>query len=136
VIEANWLLDILPTSIIAAAVSVKKDDAIGCHPALDVGHGTAIDRPLPPETLPRYQDTGPLQPTDVERPRIFGGARRAVVPVSPAADSAHCFLLPDFTEIIKKSCRPLPARTWLKPFHTWLCAAFHDASVSAGTELL
>ncbi|TMQ74410.1 hypothetical protein ACCUM_1320 [Candidatus Accumulibacter phosphatis] len=59
-IESNRLLDILPIFIITAAVSVEENNAIGCHPALNIGHGTTIHRPLPPETLPRHQDTGLL----------------------------------------------------------------------------
>jgi hypothetical protein len=52
VIEANRLLDILPTFIITTAVSVEKNDAINFHPTLNIGHRTATDGPLPPEALP------------------------------------------------------------------------------------
>jgi hypothetical protein len=104
VIEANRLLDILPTFIITTAVSVEKNDAINFHPTLNAGHRTATDGPLPPETLPLDQDAGPLQPAYVEWRRVFSGALRAVVPASPAADIPPIFLLPDScSRILPKS---------------------------------
>ena len=67
------------------ACMVDQHDALGFHTTLHVGHRPATDCPLSPETLPRDQDAGAVQPANVERARVFSGALRAEVPVLFAA---------------------------------------------------